>query len=407
MTQPSIPAAAGPVAPAEPAPGNQLPAALPAYSIPELRLLARRVLPRGLFEYVDRGTDDESALRVLRAAIDEVRLEPRVLIDVSSRSSRTDFFGQPSALPMALAPTGAAGLLWFDGEIALARAARSAGIPFTLSTASIISMERVAAEAGGRLWFQLYMWPQRELSLELVARARQCNYEALMVTVDTPVAPFREYNKRNGFSLPMRITGRNAVDVALHPRWFLKVFARYWLRSGIPTLENYPASLRKRLDQSQTPPKCDSLSWEDLRDLRRRWDGPLVVKGILRPDDAQKARDCGVDAIVVSNHGGRNLDATVPPIKVLPRVVERVGGAMDVFVDGGFNRGGDIAKALALGAKGVLIGRAPLWGLAAGGEAGARQALQILRDEFDRVLAFTGSPSVAALDRSLLHPERD
>ncbi|MBL0419280.1 alpha-hydroxy-acid oxidizing protein [Ramlibacter sp. AW1] len=393
-----------PAAAAEPSPGVRpgRRAVLPAYSIADLRARARRVLPRGLFEYVDRGTEDEVALHAMRAAIDQVKFQPRVLVDVSSRSTATDFFGRPSSMPMAIAPTGAAGLLWFDGEIALARAARSAGIPFILSTASIVSMERVAAEAGGRLWFQLYMWPERQLSLELVERARQCNYEALVVTLDTPAAPNREYNKRNGFSLPMRISRRNALDVALHPRWFLTVFARYMLRSGVPSLENYPASLRQRLDRFHTPPKCDSLSWDDLKDLRRRWKGPLLVKGILRADDACKARECGVDAVVVSNHGGRNLDSSVAPMQVLPRIVDQVGREFDVFVDGGFNRGGDIAKALALGAKGVLVGRAPLWGLAAGGEPGAAQALDILREEFDRVLAFAGAPGIAALDRSLL-----
>jgi len=302
-----------------------------------------------------------------------------------------------------VAPTGAAGLLWFDGEIEIARAARRMGIPFTLSTASIVSMERVAAEAGGRLWFQLYMWPDRKLSLELVDRVRKAGYEALMVTADTAVSPNREYNKHNGFSLPMRISRRNAIDVARHPRWFLGVFARYLLRAGIPTLENYPASLRTKLNQAQSPLKCDSLSWDDLKDLRRRWDGPLIVKGILRVEDALRAQECGADAIVVSNHGGRNLDASVPPFVVLPEIVDRVGGRMELLVDGGFNRGSDIVKAVAIGAKGVLIGRAPLWGVAVDGEPGARLALTILRDEIDRVLAFTGSPSLQALDRDLLH----
>lgn len=239
--------------------------------------------------------------------------------------------------------------------------------------------------------------------MELVQRARKAGYEALIVTVDTPVTPNREYNKHNGFSLPMRISRRNAVDVALHPRWFFNVLARYMMRSGIPTLENYPDSMRARLNEARTPPKCDSLSWEDLRELRRQWDGPLIVKGILRPDDAVKARDCGADAILVSNHGGRNLDASVPPFVVLPEIVDRVGKQADVFVDGGFNRGGDIVKAVAMGAKGVFVGRAPLWGVAVDGEPGARLAFEILRDEIDRVLAYTGNPDLRSLDRDLLH----
>jgi len=389
------------VAPTAPAAGPR--PALPAHNIADLRELARRALPRGLFEFVDRGTENEVALRDMRGALEQVKFSPRVLVDVSRRTTQTEFFGHPSSAPMAVAPTGAAGLLWFDGEILVARAARDAGVPFILSTASIISMERVAADAGGRLWFQLYMWPDRALSRELVQRARGCGYEALIVTVDTPVSPNREYNRHNGFTLPMRITRRNALDVALHPRWFLNVFARYMLRSGIPTLENYPASLRARLNQQQSPLKCDSLSWDDLKQLRQLWDGPLIVKGILREDDAQRARECGADGIVVSNHGGRNLDASIPPCTALPRIVDRVGDRLTVFVDGGFNRGSDIVKAVALGAKGALVGRAPLWGLAAAGEPGACHALAILREEIDRVLAFTGASSVKDLDRSLLH----
>ncbi len=374
-----------------------------AYNVEDLRQLARRALPKGLFQFVDRGTENEAALHSMRAALERVRLCPRVLVDVSARTQQTSFFGKPSAMPLAVAPTGAAGLLWFDGEIEIARAAARLGVPFALSTASIVSMERMAAEAGGRLWFQLYMWPDRNLSLELVDRAHKSGYEALIVTADTPVTPNREYNKHNGFSLPMRISRRNAIDVACHPRWFLMVFARYMLRSGIPTLENYPASLRTRLNQAQSPLKSDSLSWADLKDLRKRWDGPLIVKGILRADDALRAHECGADGIIVSNHGGRNLDASVPPFVVLPEIVDRVNGRMEVFVDGGFNRGSDIVKAVAIGAKGALVGRAPLWGVSVDGEPGARLALQILRDEIDRVLAFTGSPSLQALDRSLLH----
>jgi isopentenyl diphosphate isomerase/L-lactate dehydrogenase-like FMN-dependent dehydrogenase len=246
------------------------------------------------------------------------------------------------------------------------------------------------------------MWPDRRMSYELVERVRKSGYEALIVTVDTPVSPNREYNKRNGFTLPMRIGRSNALDVACHPRWFLKVFVRYMLRSGIPTLENYPEALKQRMTEAPTPVKCDSLSWDDLKELRKRWDGPLVVKGILRADAALRAHECGADAIVVSNHGGRNLDASVPPFTVLPEIVDRVGGRMEVFVDGGFTRGSDIVKAVAIGAKGVLVGRAPLWGVAVDGEPGARLALEILREEIDRVLAFTGT-SLQALDRSLLH----
>jgi isopentenyl diphosphate isomerase/L-lactate dehydrogenase-like FMN-dependent dehydrogenase len=379
-----------------------------AFNIGDLREAARRRLPRGLFEFVARGTENEVALARNRSAFDAIAVRPRVLVDVSKRTTSSSFFGQASNMPVAIAPTGAAGLLWFDGEIAVARAAAKAGIPFTLSTASIISMERVAQEAGGRLWFQLYMLPERRMSHQLVARAKSAGYEALVVTVDTAATPNREYNRRNGFVLPMRITGRNAIDTALHPAWFLTVFLRYMLRSGIPMLENYPDELRVRLTSNkpgQQPglPKSDSLDWNDLRELRRLWNGPLMVKGVLHPDDAAMAADCGADGVIVSNHGGRNLDATMSTIEALPAVADRVGHRCDVMVDSGFERGTDIAKALALGAKGVFVGRAPLWGVSAAGQPGVEHALAILREELDRVLAFCGAGDVSALDRSILH----
>ncbi len=384
---------------------RQVPAksSLEAYNLADLRQQARKILPKGLFEFVDRGTENELALRTLRAALDRVLFRPHVFVDVSARNTSTDFFGKPSAMPLAVAPTGAAGLLWFDGEIQVARAAHNMGVPFILSTASIVSMERVAAEAGGRLWFQLYMWSDRNLSMELVDRAKASGYEALIVTADTPVSPNREYNKHNGFSLPMRISRRNVLDVALHPRWFFNVLARYLMRSGVPSLENYPTSMRVRLDERQTPFKCDSLNWDDLRQLRKKWDGPLIVKGILRADDAVRAHECGADAIVVSNHGGRNLDASVPPFTVLPEIIDTLAKRMDVWVDGGMSRGSDVVKAIALGAKGALVGRGPLWGVACDGEPGARLALQIYQDEMDRVMAYLGANNLSALDRDLLH----
>ena len=386
-----------------------------AFSIADLREIAKRKLPKGLFEFVDRGTEDELALKRNRAGFEKICLRPRVLIDVSGRALKTKMAGQDVSMPFAVAPTGAAGLLCFDGEIAIARAAAKLGIPFTLSTASITSMERVAAEAGGKLWFQLYMWPDRQMSYQLVDRVKAAGYDALIVTVDTAVTPNREYNRRNGFSLPMQITRRNMIDVARHPEWFLNVFLRYLMRSGIPTLENYPAEYRRKLTEKAPGqqvglPKNDSLKWDDLREIRKRWNGTLMVKGILHPADAQIALDCGVDAIVVSNHGGRNLDASIAPIDALPNIVDQVNGKVDVLLDSGIRRGSDIFKALALGAKGVFAGRAPLWGVTAGGEAGALHALDILRDELDRVMGFAGCITLNDLNRSLLwmdSPRRD
>jgi isopentenyl diphosphate isomerase/L-lactate dehydrogenase-like FMN-dependent dehydrogenase len=382
------------------------PTKISALNIAELRGLARRTLPRGLFEFVDRGTEDEYAIRAYRHAFEAIRFHPRVLVDVSKRAQSTDFFGTPVSTPLAVAPTGAAGLLWFDGEIAIARAAAQVGIPFTLSTASIVSMERVAAEAGGRLWFQLYMWPDRQMSYRLIERVRAAGYEALIVTVDVPVSPNREYNARNGFTLPMRLTHRNIVDVALHPNWFFRVFLRYLMRAGIPMLENYPDELRVKLTAAPgkrySLPKNDSLTWTDLRELRKRWAGPLIVKGILRPDDAQLALDCGVDGILVSNHGGRSLDFSVSPIEVLPAIVDRINGRAEVFVDSGFQRGSDVVKALALGATGVFVGRAPLWGTAVSGSDGAQVALNIFRDEIDRVMGLLGCSTLEDITIDLL-----
>jgi isopentenyl diphosphate isomerase/L-lactate dehydrogenase-like FMN-dependent dehydrogenase len=382
------------------------------HNIDDLRDAARRALPKGIFEFVDRGTEDELALRRNRQAFDDISLVPRVLTDVSHCDLSCDYFGKKSELPLAVAPTGAAGLLWFDGEVAMARAAAKAGVPFTLSTASIISMERVAAEAGGTLWFQLYLWPERSMSYQLVERAKRCGYEALMVTVDTPVTPNREYNRRNGFSLPLQFSRRNVMDVARRPSWFFNVIARYLLRSGMPSFENFPDELRRKLtDQpagKRQLPKNDSLNWDDLRELRKRWDGPLILKGVLHPEDAARAADCGLDAVVVSNHGGRNLDCSIAPMAALGPVLDKVGQRMDVWVDSGIRRGSDIVKAVACGARGVLVGRAPLWGVATAGEKGAAHALHILREEIQRIMSFAGCPNLDALREhcSLAWPAR-
>jgi isopentenyl diphosphate isomerase/L-lactate dehydrogenase-like FMN-dependent dehydrogenase len=385
-----------------------LPAPVRAYNIEDLRALARRRLPRGLFEFVDRGSEDELSLHGNRAGFERLRFRTEVLVDVSRRSTATELFGQPASMPVAVAPTGAAGLLWLDGEIEVARAARAAGIPFTLSTASIVPMERVAAEAGGRLWFQLYMWPDRAMSMRLVDRVRDAGYEALIVTVDTAMTPNREYNPRNGFSLPLAVNRHNALDVMRHPRWFLDVFARYLLRSGIPMLENYPEELRAKLTADPNRkgglPKSDSLSWDDLRELRRRWDGPLMIKGIVNPHDAERAVQCGVDAVIVSNHGGRNLDGAVATIDALPAIVEQVRGRCKVMLDSGVRRGSDIAKAVALGASAVMVGRAPLYGVAVAGQTGAGQALSLLHEELDRVMGFLGCPSIAGLGPQFIDP---
>lgn len=373
---------------------------LGAYDIADLREMARRRLPKGIFEFMDRGNGDEVALANNREAFERIKLVPRALVDTSRRRQEITLFGIRHKMPIAIAPTGSAGLNWFEGEIAIARAAAAAGIPFTLATGSMTAMEKVAEQAGGTLWFQIYMWPDRSLSQGLIERARAAGYQALVVTVDTPVPPGREYNLRNGMTVPFRFTRRNVTDVMLHPRWLATVLARYLVSTGMPRYENYPAQVKQRitaLPMGRSMMVTDSLTWEDLKAIRRIWPHRLIVKGILRAQDAVLAADCGADGVIVSNHGGRALDSTMAPIEVLPSVLDAAGKRLTVMVDSGFRRGADVVKALCLGAAAVLIGRAPLYGTAIAGEAGAARAIEIYRDEIDRVLALIGCPGVDAL----------
>ncbi|MBX9904319.1 MAG: alpha-hydroxy-acid oxidizing protein [Burkholderiales bacterium] len=376
-----------------------------AYDIADLRELARRRLPKGVFEFFDRGNGDEVAVANNRAAFERIKLNPQMLVDTSGRSLATTLYGKSQTMPLVVGPTGSAGLAWYEGEIALARAAKAAGVPYTLATGSMTSLERVAAEAGGNLWFQVYMWPDRAASHALIARAKAAGYQALVVTVDTPVTPGREYNLRNGMTVPFRFTRRNVTDVLLHPRWLAGVLLKYLLTTGMPRYENYPVQMKSRitaLPMGRSMMVTDSLTWDDLREIRKLWPHPLMVKGILRAGDAKLAADCGVDGVIVSNHGGRAVDSTRAPIEILPEVVAAVGNRATVIVDSGFRRGADVVKALALGAKAVMIGRATLYGTAVAGEAGAARALEIYRDEVDRLLALIGCPDISALDAGYL-----
>ncbi|WAH61113.1 alpha-hydroxy-acid oxidizing protein [Pseudomonas silvicola] len=373
-----------------------------AYNIEDLRRLAQIRVPKGIFEFVDRGSEDEVALRNNRSAFERIKMVPNTLIDVSKRTQAINLFGHDIKMPIAIAPTGVAGLMWYQGELALAKAAAAAGIPFTLATGSMTAMETIAAEAPGRLWFQLYMWPDRSLSHALVERARVAGFEALVVTVDGVVPGNREYNLRNGFTMPFSYSRRNIVDVLRHPRWMFSVLGRYMANDGLPRYENYPTELKNRITAAPVGRgmlRNDSLTWEDLRELRRRWPHTLIVKGIMTPADALRALECGADSIVVSNHGGRNLDSTRAPIDVLPTIADSVRERMTVLMDSGVRRGSDVVKALALGAKAVLVGRPTLYGTAVNGEAGAAHAIGIFREEIDRMMAHMGCRSVAELDR--------
>lgn len=392
------------------------------YNIADLRDLARRRLPKGVFEYLDRGSEDELALDHNRRAYDRLKFKTRVLVDLGDLNTKVDLLGSSSAMPVAIAPTGIAGLCSYEGELALAKAAARAGVPFTLATGSITSMEKVAAEAGGRLWFQLYMWKEEDLSYQLVQRAKDAGYEALVVTVDFALGNNREYNQRNGFSIPFRISPRSVIDMCRHPRWLLTVLGRYITTTGMPRHENYPARYQHRITSGTgqaKPLRHSSMTWQDIARLREFWPGKLIVKGILRAEDAILAVENGADAIVVSNHGGRNLDSSMASIDALPDVVSAVGDRATVILDSGIRRGSDIAKALALGADSVMVGRSTLYGISAGGQAGAEQALAILRSELRKTMGYVGArtpsdlcpelfakpTSIAGDERAAAYPE--
>jgi L-lactate dehydrogenase (cytochrome) len=380
-----------------------------ALNIDDVRDQACRRLPRGIFQYIDRGAEDEVGLANLRRAFDEVTFNPRVLADVSGRNLETSLLGRPQPMPLAIAPTAAAGLVWHEGEIALARAASKAGIPFCIATGSITAMERIAEASPGPLWFQLYVWHDRALSDALIDRAWGNGIETLILTVDTATLPNREYNARNGYAVPVKASWRGGIDMIMHPRWVWHVLLRYIIRDGFPTYQHYPAAFRSRITRAATSGQVGlnpALTWDDLRELRRRWRGKLIVKGVLRVDDARKAADAGVDAIVVSNHGARNLDGAVAPIRALPAIAAAIGDRIEILADSGVRRGADVVKLLALGANAVLIGRAALYGTAVGGEAGAARVLDLLRDEMKTTLGLLGCAGLRELDASYVNAAR-
>ena len=369
---------------------------LGCYNIADLRERARRRLPLGIWEYAERGVEDECGMARNRAAFDAVTFRPRVLRGVARVDTATEVFGKPIPFPLAVAPTGAAGLMWHKGDAAIARAAAKAGVPFVISSASTMDVEQIA-EAGGRQWFQLYLWEDRSLSHAVIDRAWALGCEALLVTLDLPVPPNREYIQRNGFGTPFRLNARNTVDLLTHPRWLAGVMGRYMLGGGIPSQANLPDRLRAKVTKGAPPGalfKQDDLDWDGAKALRDRWPGKFVLKGVLHPEDAERALAIGADGVVVSNHGGRALDCSIATIEALPAIVEAAGGRMAVFLDSGVRRGSDVVKAVALGADLVLAGRAPLYGLAAYGEAGVARALDLLRSETARTMAMLGARSI-------------
>lgn len=367
-------------------------------SIAKARIRARRILPRAVFEFVDGGAEDELTLRANRAAFAAVRLLPKPLVDVRVRDQSCRLPWARLAQPVAIAPTGFAGILWPRGELAAARAAAAAGTVYIVSHGSTVALEELADAAPGALWFQLFLYRDRAVTARLCERAQAAGYSALVVTIDNQVSGNRERDRRNGFSIPPRLRPQSLLDAALHPGWLLRM-----MRGGSLTAANYRAEgggsilqAGQRISALLDP----GATFEDLAWLRRRWGGPLVVKGVMHPEGARKVAALGVDAIVVSNHGGRQLDGQPATIEMLPRIAEALGDRLPLLLDGGVERGTDVLKALALGARAVLIGRAHLWGLAVGGEAGVGRVLAILREEVDRALALGGWPRASDLGQA-------
>ena len=380
------------------------------YNIADLREVAERRLPKGVFDYIDKGTEDMNSLGNNRKAMTDIKLLNKVVTDISDVKLDANIFGGPAAMPLAIAPTGTAGLAWFEGEFELAKAAAAAGVPFTLATGSNTPMAKLANEAGGRLWMQLYMWKEKHYSDELVKKAARNGFEALLWTVDIGHGANREHNLRNGFATPYVLNIKSVVDMLRHPTWLSTVMGRYFMNGGMPRHVNYPegyqmpitGNVSKMEDKKPTTKRADQLSWDDVDRLRDMFPGKLLIKGIMRADDAEEAIEHGVDGIVVSNHGGRNMDSAPAPIQVLPEIVKAVDGRMDVIVDSGIRRGSDIVKCIALGADMVLAGRATLYGTAAGGEAGAAKAIDILKGEMKRTMAYIGTQRVSDITRDVI-----
>jgi L-lactate dehydrogenase (cytochrome) len=369
----------------------------------DLRLLARRRVPRAIFDYVDRGSYDETTIRSNRTDLDAIRLRQRVMIDVEQRLLRTTMVGEDATMPVALAPTGLTGIMHADGEILAARAAQAFGVPFTLSTMSICSIEAVRAAVDKPFWFQLYVMRDRGFAAALVERAKAAQCSALMLTADLQIQGQRHRDIKNGLTVPPRLTAANAIDILRRPRWALGML-RTRHRSFGNLVDAMPAgdtglTTLSQWIASQFDP---TLSWRDVEWVRSLWPGKLIVKGILDADDARLAVAAGADAIIVSNHGGRQLDGAPSSITALPAVVDAVGSDTEVLMDGGVRCGQDVLKAMALGARGVLIGKAFLYGLGAMGQPGVHAALELIRKELDVSMALTGSRNIREVGRQVI-----
>jgi L-lactate dehydrogenase (cytochrome) len=370
--------------------------------IDDLREMAEKRVARAIFEYVDRGSYSEGTLRANRAEIEAIGLRQRVGIDVDQRSTKTTMLGREVAMPVALAPIGLLGLNWANGEILAARAANAFGVPFTLSTMSICSIEDVAEGTGKPFWFQLYVMRDRGFAASLIERAKAAKCSALVLTLDLQIQGQRHRDLKNGLAVPPRLTWGTAFDILRKPGWALNVMTSK--RKSFGNLEGriQGADSLTTLSQWIAGQFDPTLSWKDVEWIKNLWGGPLVLKGILDPEDAKIAAQSGADAIVVSNHGGRQLDGAVSSIRALPEVAAAVGDRIAVWFDGGIRSGQSLLKALALGAKAVLLGRAFVYGLGAMGEAGVLKALQTIQTELDVTMALTGIRDVKDASPALL-----
>jgi L-lactate dehydrogenase (cytochrome) len=371
-------------------------------SIEDLRNLAKRRVPRAIFDYADGGAYEERTLRANAADLDAINFRPRVMLDVSTVKLGTTLVGCAASIPLAIGPTGLAGLFHADGEILGARAAAAFGIPFCLSTMSICSIEDVRAATGQPFWFQQYLMRDRGFNQELIERAIAARCSALMLTLDLQVIAERRRDRRNGLSIPPRITLRNALDVATKPVWALRVlFGKRRTFGNLVGRIGGTDGIKTLAEWTQTQFDA-SANWRDVEWVRSRWPGRLILKGVMDAEDARFALAAGADAVVVSNHGGRQLDGAPSSIAVLPEIVDAIGGRCEVLFDGGIRSGQDLAKALALGARGGLIGKSFLFALAAGGQAGVTRALEIIRDELRVTLALTGITEVGSAGAHML-----
>ncbi len=373
--------------------------------VDDLRNIARKRTPRMFFDYCESGSWSESTLHANEADLQAIKFRQRVAIDVDERSTSAQMLGDDVTMPVALAPTGLTGMQHADGEILAAQAAEAFGVPFTLSTMSICSIEDVAENTTKPFWFQLYVMRDRKFVHRLIERARAAGCSALVITVDLQIMGQRHRDVKNGLSAPPKPTLANLVNIATRPGWCLKMLGTRRRQFGnvvghVDGIEDMSSLAQWTAGQFDP-----TLSWDDVRELRRLWDGKVIIKGVMDAEDAAKALDVGADAIIVSNHGGRQLDGAPSSIAALPHIVDRVGGRCEVWMDGGIRSGQDVLRALALGADGTMIGRAFLYGLAAGGKTGVQQVLQIIQKELDLTMAFCGRRHFGEVDGDILLPK--